>query len=93
MRVKQARLARQVAKQNQVFAQHTNIFRRGCVIPLSPMNPTTTETKLMQMTNIKSRTETLKFLNMEMTFTTYRVILAFGLTVLMDLIKNRRLSD
>ena len=38
------------------------------VIPLSPMNPTTTETKLMQMTNIKSRTETLKFLNMERSF-------------------------
>jgi hypothetical protein len=63
------------------------------VIPLSPMNATTTENKLMQTTNIKSRTETLKFLNMEMTFTTHRVILAFGLTVLMDLIKNRRLSD
>ena len=30
MRVKQARLPRQVAKQDQVFAQHTDFFGRGC---------------------------------------------------------------
>jgi hypothetical protein len=40
----------------------------ACVIPLSPMSATTTETKLMQMTNINSRTETLKFLNIERSF-------------------------
>jgi hypothetical protein len=43
------------------------------VIPLRPMTATSTETKLMLTTSIKSLTETLKFLNMEMTFNTLEV--------------------
>jgi hypothetical protein len=33
-------------------------------IPLKPTKPTTTETKLMQITSKKSRSETEKFFNM-----------------------------